>query len=68
MEEHIKNVLSKIDVPSSSSPFFVPNQIKTVNKEYIELSKRFAMDESSSFNLSHFVGKAYVSFEYQHYG
>jgi hypothetical protein len=31
------------------------------------MSKKFAQDSSMSFNLTHFVGKAFVSFEYQHY-
>lgn len=25
------------------------------------------MDDSAAFNLSHFVGRAFISFEYQHY-
>lgn len=31
------------------------------------LSQKFAEDNSMAFNLTHFTGKAFVSFEYQHY-
>lgn len=45
----------------------IPNQIKIINNKYIELSKKFALDNSPAFNLSHFLGKAFVTFNYQHY-
>lgn len=31
------------------------------------LSQRFALDNSPEFNISHFLGKGFISFEYQHY-
>ena len=49
------------------SKYYIPNQIDILNEEFVQLSKRFAMDNSSAFNLSHFVGKAFVSLEYSHY-
>lgn len=45
----------------------IPNQIKIINTKYIELSKKFALDNSPAFNLSHFLGKAFITFNYQHY-
>lgn len=33
----------------------------------IVLNKQFATDNSVLFNVTHFVGKAFVSFQYQHY-
>ena len=42
-------------------------QIKLMNDQIIILSKKMAEDNSMSFNLTHFVGKAFVSFEYQHF-
>ena len=45
----------------------IPNQIQVLNHRYIVLSKKFALDNSPEFNVSHFLGKAFVSFEYQHY-
>jgi len=35
--------------------------------EIINLNKKNSLDNSLSFNLTHFVGKALVSFEYQHF-
>jgi hypothetical protein len=46
---------------------YVPNQIDLINQEYLNLCYKYAMDCSPSFNLSHFTGKAIVSFQYQHY-
>jgi hypothetical protein len=31
------------------------------------LAKKFADDNTAGFNITHFVGKAFVSFEYEHY-
>lgn len=45
----------------------IPNQIDVLNKEYISLCEKFALDETPSFSLSHFTGKAFVSFQYQHF-
>lgn len=45
----------------------IPNQIDVLNKEYIALCEKFALDESPAFNLSHFTGKAFISFQYQHF-
>ena len=45
----------------------IPNQIKIMNAKSIEISKHFAMDNSGAFNLSHFIGKAFITFRYQHY-
>jgi hypothetical protein len=45
----------------------IPNQIKVINDKHIELSKKFALDNSPAFNLSHYLGKAFVTFQYQHY-
>lgn len=45
----------------------IPNQIGILNDKSIELSKRFALDNSPAFNLSHFLGKAFITFRYQHY-
>lgn len=46
---------------------YVPNQINLINEEYLNLSYKYAMDRSACFNLSHFTGKAFISFQYQHY-
>lgn len=45
----------------------IPNQIDVLNEEYISLCKKFALDDSAAFNLSHFTGKAFVSLQYQHF-
>jgi hypothetical protein len=45
----------------------LPNQIGILNDKSIELSKRFALDNTPAFNLSHFLGKAFITFHYQHY-
>ena len=45
----------------------LPNQISILNDKSIELSKRFALDNTPAFNLSHFIGKAFITFHYQHY-
>jgi hypothetical protein len=42
-------------------------KVRLLNSEYVELSKRFSTDDTVAFNISHFLGKAFVSFEYQHY-
>jgi hypothetical protein len=42
-------------------------QINLVNQEEILLSQKFAEDSSMAFNLTHFVGRAFISFEYQHF-
>jgi len=36
--------------------------MKLINEEEIRLSQKFAMDNSLAFNLTHFVGRAFVSF------
>ncbi len=33
----------------------------------LNLCEKFASDDSPTFNITHFVGKAFVSFEYQHF-
>ena len=38
-----------------------------VNKQYLNTCYKYAIDQSPSFTLSHFTGKAFVSFQYQHY-
>ena len=38
-----------------------------LNKQFIEKGKEFAQTDTMLFNVSHFLGKAYVSFEYQHF-
>lgn len=45
----------------------IPNQIDVLNQEYISMCQKFALDDTPSFNLSHFTGKAFVSFQYQHF-
>jgi hypothetical protein len=42
-------------------------QINLVNHEELLLSQKFAEDSSMAFNLTHFVGRAFISFEYQHF-
>jgi hypothetical protein len=42
-------------------------QINLVNHEELLLSQKFAEDSSMTFNLTHFVGRAFISFEYQHF-
>lgn len=46
---------------------FIPNQIKKLNEEYIKLCEKFSLEISPSFNLSKFTGKAFVSFQHNHY-
>ena len=41
--------------------------IEMINKEFVNTSNNFATNDSVSFNISHFLGKAFVSFELQHY-
>lgn len=41
-------------------------QVKLLNRELIRLSQKFAEDSSLAFNLTHFVGRGFISFEYQH--
>ena len=45
----------------------IKNQIIALNDIELSLCERFARDDSPTFNITHFVGKAFVSFEYQHY-
>jgi hypothetical protein len=45
----------------------VLSQIKLINHQEILMSQKFAEDSSMAFNLTHFVGKAFVCFEYQHF-
>jgi hypothetical protein len=59
--------VDKDNVEESLLLSHIPNQIKILNTTAIELSKKYAMDDSPSFNLSHFIGKAFVTFQYQHY-
>jgi hypothetical protein len=66
MAEHNTNVDKGVE-GDESSVFYIPNQIESINSEYIELSKKFSLDSGMAFNLSHFVGKAFVSFQYEHY-
>jgi hypothetical protein len=46
---------------------YIPNQIKILNSSYIDLCHLIGKDSHPSFTLSHFVGRAFVTFEYQHY-
>jgi hypothetical protein len=38
-----------------------------LNEEYINLCDQFSKSSSHAFNIATFTGKAFVSFEYQHY-
>ncbi len=42
-------------------------QITLLNGSERALSKKFTVDNSFIFNVTHFVGKAFLSFQYQHY-
>jgi hypothetical protein len=61
MERHNENVANGVVIDEKSISY-IPNQISCINNEYIELSKKFSLDSSMAFSLSHFVGKALVSF------
>ena len=45
----------------------IPRQVDFLNDCEIILNKQFANDNSVLFNVTHFVGKAFISFQYQHY-
>ena len=38
-----------------------------MNQQYLNTCYKYAIDKSASFTLSHFTGKAFVSFQYQHF-
>lgn len=38
-----------------------------INQQYLNICYKYAIDQSASFTLSHFTGKAFISFQYQHY-
>jgi hypothetical protein len=68
MEEYVSD--ESVDIANLQATNLlkhIPNQIGILNDKSIELSKRFALDDSPAFNLSHFLGKAFVTFRYQHY-
>lgn len=44
-----------------------PKQINFLNETEMVLCKTYSRDQSASFNATHFVGSAFVSFKYQHY-
>ena len=37
------------------------------NQQYLNVCYKYAIDKSASFTLSHFTGKAFISFQYQHF-
>jgi len=43
------------------------NQIEYLNGVEIDLCQKYAVDNTPTFNITHFVGKAFVSFQFQHY-
>ncbi len=45
----------------------LPKRIGFINNCRVTLNAQFASDNSFLFNLTHFVGHAFVSFQYQHY-
>jgi hypothetical protein len=68
MEEYVHDETVDLnDLKETNLLKHLPNQISILNDKFIELSKRFALDNSPSFNLSHFIGKAFITFQYQHY-
>ena len=46
---------------------YIPNQIKIIHDKYIEVCHLIGSDSHTCFTLSRFVGRAFVTFEYQHY-
>lgn len=51
---------------------YAPNQIKMINAKYIALCRNFmeqglSEEKSTEFKLSHFTGRAIVTFQYQHF-
>lgn len=44
----------------------IHRKIEFLNKELLEINKSFGLDDSR-FNLSHFIGKAFITFRYQYY-
>ena len=45
----------------------IPNQIKIINTRYMEMCHLIGGNNNACFSLSRFVGRAFVTFEYQHY-
>jgi hypothetical protein len=45
----------------------IPNQIKIINANYMELCHVIGKEEDPCLSLARFVGRAFVTFEYQHY-
>jgi hypothetical protein len=56
-----------VELEKTDQISYLPNQIDVINREFINLCEQFALNDTPSFSLSKFVGKAFISFQYQHY-
>ena len=45
----------------------IPHKVDFINDSEIVLKKQFGTDSSVLFNVAHFAGKAFISFQYQHF-
>ena len=68
-QEEIENEgdYSEIEDDEKSRFHTIPQQVQFLNDCEIVLNKQFANDNSILFTLTHFVGSAFISFQYQHY-
>lgn len=70
-DDHNGNSLMEDEVSrgSDGSDRFstIPKRVDFINDCSVILSRQFGTDNSFLFNLTHFIGYAFVSFQYQHY-
>jgi hypothetical protein len=69
LEEYSKTDPTKMTADQTRLLSHIPNQVRHLNEEYIRLCQHFVDDYNQvyGFKLAHFTGKAFISFEYEHF-
>ena len=65
MDEEDNRLIEEASIDDKFST--LPKRVEFINSCRVALNGQFASDNSFLFNLTHFVGHAFVSFQYQHY-